>query len=276
MANTSIDYCMLVRQKYEYEKSKKYEGFLLEPTPAGLRELCLIFFDKGLNKKDEEVFANFFKPKEEKGLKRAIEKFDVEKFRPVCNFLKGKSKSTNNTILNLLAVLVDLDCRPFSKFIHNGKIEVEDRISNYKKELNVVKNEKKSKSVFKKKIGIGILGLIGIFSASYTAKDIIFPKKECMIWENDHYEAIDCNSQIDQFANFADIKPFNKNEFYLKRIIPTNKTIFFINGRPQVFYCKVTSDSLDYFNSHGFHPVNGKQLHGVSKYIIKKYIINKE
>jgi hypothetical protein len=274
MAKTSIDYCKAVKQKYEEEKSKKYEGFLIEPTPAGLRELCLIFFEKGLNKKDEEVFANFFKPIDENGLKRAIENVDVEKFKPVCNFLKGISKSTNNTILNLLAIIVELECRPFSKFIHNGEVKDDSVIEHNEKVSNSVENKKNLKTGFKKKVGIGILGLLGLFTIGYTAKDIIMPEKQCMVWQKDHYAAVDCNDRnsANSLGEFSEVKSLNE-EFGLKRIIPNSETQFFKNGKPQVWYCKINNDSIEFFSNHGFHPENGKPLRPVTNYILKKYLI---
>ena len=63
MANTFDDYILAVKSKYEVEKNSHYSDFLLKPSPAQIRELCLLIYDKGLSNKDNEVFELFFKIK---------------------------------------------------------------------------------------------------------------------------------------------------------------------------------------------------------------------
>lgn len=284
MVITSNDYVVVLKQKYELAKNGIYGGFLLEPSSAQLRELCLLVFDKGLKKKDEEVFANFFKPKEEKGLRKSIENVDVEKLRTVCNFLKGISKKTNLLILNLIAVLVDYEIRPFSQFISNHKVEDvninntnTDEIDN---EVGIENEQPKeiileissTKNLFKKHIGIGALGLLGIFTIGYTTKDILFPEKQCMQWENDHFEMVDCSTKINTIGSFTEIKPYKVEEFNLKRIFPNKSTPFFLNGKPLVWYSKIDSVTINYYNNYGFDPKTGKPLKPITEYIIEKYI----
>lgn len=279
MAKTSDDFIRAVKQKYDVEKTKTYQGFLLEPSSAKLRDLCLLFLDKDLKKKDEEVFECFFQPKEKNELKKAIENFDVEKLKTVCNFLKGTSKKTNTNVLNLIAVLVDYELRPFSKFLHSNDTTTFDELIVKNQKLVAIETDELlikrqlGKHNFKKKIGVGFISLVGIFTLGYTTNDLVFKNKECMVWQNNHFIEIDCDA--DSVNNFSDIIPFNDKEFDLERINPDEKTCFFVNGKPKIWYCKVTKDSLDYFTTHGLHPVIGKQLHAITPYIIAKYITKK-
>ena len=78
MVNTFDDYIVAVRSKYEVEKNKIYSDFLLKPSPAQMRELCLLIHDKGLSNKDKEVFELFFRTKPDSTLRKAIENSDLE------------------------------------------------------------------------------------------------------------------------------------------------------------------------------------------------------
>ncbi|WP_213068886.1 hypothetical protein [Flavobacterium columnare] len=43
--------------------------------------------------------------------------FDVDKFRPICNFFKGKTSAPNQDILDVMALLVNLQPRPLGDFL---------------------------------------------------------------------------------------------------------------------------------------------------------------
>lgn len=308
MNKTSNDYCIAVKQKYEQEKSKKYSGFLFDPTPSLLKELCLILFEAGLKKKDKEVFESFFTPKAESNLKNTIERFDGEKLRPVCNFLKGTSKKTNSTILNLIAVLVDFDARPFAYFVLGNEINTQDAVDNEEsdnlkhpeKETNnneknekekstsnflvvnekrtaetmpsVIQNRKITQRDWKKIAGIG-LGSIAAISFGYTAKNMIFPEKECMKWCEDHYELVDCIDEKIGLANYEIIKPYDEVEFQRKKLKVCDTTCFFKNKKAVIWYDK-EDDQLRCFNMDGYDPVTGDQLHQITPHMVNKYVLN--
>ena len=83
----------------------------------------------------------FFKTRPDTTLRKAIENIDVEKLKKICNFLNGKSQSTSPNSLNLIAILVDFEPRPFKKFYENSKTE----------ETKPVKRIEKAKEILKKK-----------------------------------------------------------------------------------------------------------------------------
>ncbi len=294
MAKTSTDYCSAVKQKYEQEKSKKYEGFLFDPTPAKLRDLCLIFFDVGLRKRDEEVFESFFKPKEESGLRKAIEKVDVEKLRTVCNFLKGNSKNTNSNVLNLIAVLVDFESRPFSNFVHSDGVEnshpEESKVENNREEndedekpspffLVDTTKEHKVETVRKQsnnwsRNGVIALTSIGVLAIGYTAKNMIFPTKECMKWCEDHYELVDCIQETQGVESYGTIVPYDEREFKRRELSICDTTEFFVDGnskKPKVWYDK-EKDGLRCFNMNGVNPETGDHLRPMTVYMIGKHV----
>lgn len=280
MANTFDDYILAVRSKYEVEKNKVYSDFLLKPSPAQIRELCLLIHDKGLSNKDKEVFELFFRTKPDVTLRKSIENIDVEKLKKICNFFSGKSQSTSPNSLNLIAILVDFDLRPFGNFINSdfkkGVEEIKDLIEtnhpieSFIQEVKLQRPE--SKKNLKKKIAIGFLGLIGLTSIGYTAKNMIAPDPQCMQWQKNHYEVVDCNSENQQgLLQQHYIIPFDEHQSKLIKIEVSDTTTFFKNGKPLYWYCKVDGKP-EFFNTHGVHPVTGKALKQVSDYIIEKHV----
>lgn len=282
MVNTFDDYILAVRSKYEVEKNKIYSDFLLKPSPAQMRELCLLIHDKGLSNKDKEVFELFFRTKPDTILRKAIENIDVEKLKKICNFLNGKSQSTSPNSLNLIAILVDFELRPFGHFLNSNLkqesveikslIESDNTIKTFVQEIEAKRPE--SNKNFKKKIAIGFLALIGLTSIGYTAKNIIAPEPQCMQWQKNHYKVVDCNGNGENqqgLLNQFDIIPFDEHQSKLIKIVVSDTTTFFKNGKPLYWYCKVDSEP-EFFNTHGIHPETGKALKPVSKYIIEKYI----
>jgi hypothetical protein len=280
MANTFDDYILAVRSKYEVEKNKVYSDFLLKPSPAQIRELCLLIHDKGLSNKDKEVFELFFKAKPDSTLRKAIENIDVEKLKKICNFLNGKTQSTSPNSLNLIAILVDFDLRPFGHFLNSNQnqedVEIESLPESYKtiktivQEIEPVRQEPKNK--LRKKIAIGFLGLIGLTSIGYTAKNIIVPEPQCMQWQKNHYEIIDCTNENQQgILKQYDIIPFDENQSKLIKIEVSDTTTFFKNSKSLYWYCKVDGKP-EFFNTYGVHPETGKALKPVSEYIVQKYV----
>lgn len=309
MSKTSSDYSIAIMQRYEAEKSKKYSGFLYDPTPRLLKELCLILFDSGLKKKDVEVFESFFTPKSESGLRKAIERFDGEKLRPVCNFLKGTSKKTNSNILNLIAVLIDFEDRPFANFINITK-QTDNQVDGHNEE--VIHDEKNTEAKtndkdgsdkpipivlvvddshtaennspvketdgnspkgWMKMAGIGIGGL-AVLSFGYTAKNMIFPEKQCMKWVADHYEMVDCLNQTQGLGSYETVVPYDEREFNRVELRVCDTTEFFVNGnreKPKVWYDK-ERDGLRYFNMDGVSPETGDDLKPITDYMIGQYV----
>lgn len=280
--NTYDEYTAAIKAQYDEVKVGLYSSFLLQPTPAQLRNLCVLLFDYQLSKADEEIFNLFFQVKEGENLRRIIENFDVEKFKAVKNFLTGKNTKTNPNSLNLIAVLVNFNPRPFSKFIQQGATVVK------KTAVEVFIKEEESQEILKheylqenrilhqkkpkpRSIAIGV-GVIGLIVGSFGIKKEYFPDKECVQWNKDHYEEVVCaGSKI----GFADVNPIIERQESLlefKKIEVSDTTTFFKNKQSVIWYCK-KDGKCEYFNAPGLHPESGKTLKPISKYIIKKYVL---
>ena len=74
---------------------------------------------------------------------------------------------------------------------------------------------------------------------------------------------------------YAQIKPIDSKEVSLRKIKVDKNTEFFKNGKPIIWYYKINNDSIEFYNNHGFHPINQKPLKPVSVYMRDKYVVNK-
>ena len=258
-------------------------GDLSTVTPAQLRDLCLRKAENQLSPKDEAVFRYFFNAKDGEKLSRAIENYGIGKLKSVISFLKGEKNSENRNRIELAAILVDFNPRPFhSYFTNEGKeINIKEEplqdITNIKQDevLSLVSEEGiaikgyKNKSILERykkvltkgavlcSLGIGVITLL--------------PKKECMQWNTNHYEVVDCSSKNNESLD-ARI-PINEARLGLKKLEAQSIKTYFENGQPSVWYAKIEG-KIELFNQPGLHPTTGKTLKPITRYIINKYLKN--
>ena len=256
-------------------------GDLSNVTPAQLRDLCLRKAENQLSPKDEMVFRYFFNAKEGEKLTRAIENYGIGKLKSVISFLKGEKNSENRNRIELAAILVDFTPRPFYSYFSNEgkelKIEEEplqdmkgkkeDEVLSLVSEVgNEIKGlpEKSILNRYKKALTkVALLCSVGIGVVT------LFPKKECMQWNTNHYEVVDCSTES---SGFLDPRiPINKDRLDLKKLDPKTIKTYFENGQPRVWYAKI-DDKIELFNQPGLHPTTGKTLKPITQYIINKYL----
>lgn len=262
--------------QYEIEKQGKYSSFLIAPSRAKLRQLCEERVKESSNKEDKLSFSLVFGFEYEAGNRYKLEA-QTDKFRPIETFLKGETDLADIETINIAALLVDFKPRPFKVFISKySKVEpIEetafDKGLPVKSHYKIQPSRTEEKKNWKKKAGIGIVALTGIFSLGYTAQDIIFKDKQCIQWQTDHYEYVNCENNNTQ--GFLEIpkEPADENKIKLKKIEVNENTRFFVNNKPVVWYAKVNGKP-EYFNTHGFHPITGKPLKPMTKYMIDKWV----
>ncbi|WP_395051731.1 hypothetical protein [Flavobacterium sp.] len=286
--NTIDDYKKAVKTKYEETKTGEFSGFLLKPSPAELKNLCLVLFDKGMCKLDQEILDRFFDLNDKSSKRKHIEHFDMDKLKPIGNFLKGNTETTRVVNLDLIAVLVDFNPRPYRKFmigydivmltadysINESSRKDKKREKKNKKSGGILKEFKKS--TISKRIALVVLPLLVFGSVSYGVKNIFFPDRNCMVWVKNHYEAV----EYDKVKDKAEVSPLNQGILdNFKKITVSDTTTFFRNGNydnPLVWYGKSPNKrEYEFFNHPGLHPETGKTLKPISKYIIKKYTLSK-
>lgn len=92
-----------------------------------------------------------------------------------------------------------------------------------------------------------------------------------MQWQDSVYVLV--AAEIQQIASKKQI-PCDENLLQnFKKVNPDcNYPVFNANGSPNLYYGRGISENYEYFNQLGFHPVTGKALRPVTKYIFTKYI----
>lgn len=110
------DYKTLVLQDYQEKISAGTLSLnLVNPTSAKVKADCIQVCEKRFLKKDEAVLRVFFNQQDgESAYRRAISQCDTDIFKPLCNFIRGKTSNTDDRNIELLAWLIDFDKRPYS------------------------------------------------------------------------------------------------------------------------------------------------------------------
>jgi hypothetical protein len=290
---TFEDYKSAIKKEYEVAKENDILGFLSNLSPAQMRDLCISISNKNLSNNDEIILRAYFGAKENEELKKVIEKFGTGKFKSVISFLKNEKDSEHRNRIEFAAILVDFKPRPLNNFRKNYKVyqqKINAEVDNNKKptifnelldeksvnttseenviQKSLIENQKKESWIQKNKLKLGAFFII-IFSGLMTTQ-VLFPKKECMSWKDNHYEAISCDEIKTDFLIISLNKDLINN---FKKIKVCDTTIYFNkNGTPRVWYGKSFTGNHDCFSMPGLHPETGKTLKPISQHIIGKYL----
>lgn len=138
--NTLKQYKKAIRAKYEIEREGKYFDYLYKPSRGKLRDLCWLIFENNPTQDDLNVFKNLLGLDFDHTKKNKF-KEKKDKFRPIETFFKGETDPANMDAINMAAILVDFEPRPFKKFYETSKTE----------EIKTIKKIEKIKTVFEKK-----------------------------------------------------------------------------------------------------------------------------
>ena len=90
-------------------------------------------------------------------------------------------------------------------------------------------------------------------------------KKECMYWDEDHYEEVFCNEIIEGKTIIA----INNDTKLLKKINSPD-TLTAENALGKVWYDK-SNKKVTFFTHYGLNPENGKTLKPATEYILETY-----
>jgi len=295
--NTFEDYKIAIQEKYKIEKEGVNFNFLNPPSQANLRNLCWEIFKSNTNNDDLSVFHSFFEFEFDLTKKNYF-KEQKDRFRPIGSFLKDEKIPANRFAVELAAILVDFNPRPYSKFRKIGLLKEEIEVSDEFDSLileEVMENEEserkdedasivedllinkkdtiKFSEKFQRKLKGTIMTTTIIFCLIAIVIYFAFFKKDCMQWAGDYYEKVDCIQEIKSL----DLKPYDEIQFGLKKINVSDTTSFFKLGEPCIWYGKSVDGNYECFNIPGLHPETGKTLKPITQYIVDKYLLkNKE
>lgn len=113
---TFEDYKKAIKAKYEEEKNGEYSNNLNSPTSANLRNLCMKRFETNNSKDDLITFKSFFDFPFDRDNRNLYGEIELNKLTAVRRFLLNVTESPAEDTVQLAAILVDLQPRPFKEF----------------------------------------------------------------------------------------------------------------------------------------------------------------
>ncbi|MCZ8144642.1 hypothetical protein [Flavobacterium sp.] len=253
---------------------------------SDLREYLAQLVENGCTENDLRVIQHGLKLNLEVN-GATIRRCSAEEFRSVENFIKGKTAKPSTTVVELAAVLAQFPLRPYAKYrnsYENITFEKTDNNNTYTEIVKTLnpnekslhpKEQRESTSAKKRKItwrqGIGITGFLGILCWGISS---FLNQPECMQWQENRYVLVACQKSVS--PGEAPVVGYQKEEFNQRKVELQDSTVFFKNGKPLYFYCKVNG-TPEFFIQDGNHPVyQEKQLMAISGYIVQKYLVNKK
>lgn len=297
----------------EYYKKMRDNGSLslnlLSPTPAKLKNECLLVFQSGTTKSDMAILRQFFGHREnETDYARAIKTIETDKFRPLVNFLKEQTSDTDDKNIELLSWLIDFPPRPYKYGAEDAKdmltinkieeeaiaevydLDQQEKItigggtglSRHKESIlkPPIIGSKTNLPVthwYQKKnnmlygIALAVFALLLSFKTYLEPNSLFgFKVKESSCM----YWATDhyVSADCDEKAPNVNIVAINTDDLkYFKKINrPDTLKLIHIN---KVWYSKINK-VVEFYTAPGHHPEHpDKQLKPLSKYMFLKYVV---
>jgi hypothetical protein len=282
------DYIKLLRAAYEQKRRQSQLSLLLaQSTPANIRRECVNVCKEGLEKKDEAVLRAFFGPaSDQKRFLGLIENFATDKFKPLDNYLKGITTTTDDKNLELLAWLIDFPHRPYvygkevllseeeKEVLGNPIQEIE---STDRKNQPFVQDKESGKKKKRRMAALLVMALLICFSGYQIVVQQfrLSPTlnygnaiEGCMYWNGEQYVQVTCDDTTAGRLLWP-LKPDKLKEF---RRITREDTITEKSIR-KVYYLKLNGN-IEYYTASGNHPIDPtRKLRPLSEYMYKKYLL---
>lgn len=293
------DYKLEVLNYYEMERiAGSLSSDLTYPSPAKIRRQCRVVFETRAAKNDMKIIADFFGQQEnDTEYLRVIRSFDVDKFRPVVNFIKGAVKDPDERVIELLAWLIDFRPRPYqfgfstsevklgltetspdplgrSQELSNAEAEVivggQNDIANPVGRMEDIRTEKTGQPSIKNFKGAIIALSVAI---AVAIGSFIFHKynPECMYWDGHRYVAVEC----DVIVAGTDVIRLEETAIQNLKWI-TNADTISKKHIGKIWYIR-NDHMVELFTSGGLYPLDRKRrLFPLSKTIFNNYVATKK
>ena len=255
-----------------------------------------------MDSRDRGILTAFFDmPRDTTNYRRGIEKFEPGKFKPVISYLMGETKSPRQSVVELVAWLLDFPDRPFrvgemtsltvqtqEELAHapavNKPEEAEENLSTPEPTNAAVdrlsgsermaEGENRKRVVWKWAASLIVLVVVAALSyfsgrQEWTLGSRYPSSGGCMRWVNDHFEETPCgNIQSETPVLELDAKRLQsfRRVFHPETLSKKQlKALWYINR----------NNDREYYTGGGSHPVDTlKDLNRMSDYMIGRYFPN--
>lgn len=124
-------------------------------------------------------------------------------------------------------------------------------------------------------VKLAFVFLLVAIGGGYLAKSDLLKYKGCMMWNEDHYEKVACDYEVDPSEGRKIISLDETLLKYQKKIKVTDTTRFLNpDGTKRFYYGKNANQQMEYFTLPGRHPETGKLLKELSDYMMKKHFVS--
>jgi hypothetical protein len=272
------DYIAVVLDDYRKKKEKgELSSSLVVPSSAQLKEQCILVCRERYQRRDDKTLKEFFgQGTDKESFLRAIAQYDPDKFRPLVNYLKEKTNTTDFKNIELLAWLIDFEDRPI-KYGEKYTVDTPDEPGTRdepgkdgEKPLLVP-----AVRTFNFSVGYAILVVmlalvgIGVYWVLSNGPKPPSPPKGWMRWMGDRFQ------QVPNSESFGDTMavPLDSGVLlHFKRITDTCDITKASIGR--IWYVKING-KLEFYNSSGlgFEPVDTLlRLKPLTNFIFSKHV----
>jgi len=250
-------------------------------SPGSIKTACLeACREREIDLKGTRALRGFFQTgSDRETFLTAIDEFPISKFKPVRNFLIGKTKNPDDMVVELVAWLVDFQPRPYDPGFDYTKIPQPSRTAEFPNKVATgevatkkyrpgpippepiqddsqpippATDKKKTKP---KRFIIAITISIALGMPAYivcTRKPTQSPieGQACMYWAGNFYQPINCNEKVENVPVIA----LDTSLFYHFKKITRPDTIT-INAAGHIWYARYRGN-YEFFTAEGYHPLD--------------------
>lgn len=300
---TSDSYQKEILEEYKKNKGGGLSTYLLNPTPRLIKQACILLLDKRTSADDKNILNCFFQFRDEENRLKELKSFDNDRFKPIVNFLRGRTNSTSEENIELISWLIDFKPRPLHKYLKSNYLISEigdskpvveqeseeldnislDNLERKKEEERKKLEEAKRKKEKKGRRRIITISISVVFGMTMLIMVIQkWPMNilknspngvECMTWADSLYVPVSCNTG--PYSKYhTPVEPMDKNKLEnLKKVEVNMATTFFAeDGKPMIWYFKNRDGEMEFFTAPGLHPTTGETLKKITPYIIETYV----
>jgi hypothetical protein len=244
------DYISLVVQDYQRKRFANVLPLsLMRPSPARIKAECLAVCKERFDRRDEKALKAFFGDSRDKvACLQAIERCDIDKFRPLVNFLKETTTATEDKNIELLAWLIDFSQRPweigkeYCIDVPEGSVPgaapaAGEGIVLVQKRRNIRR-------------WLPLLVLVGVGMLMWWLYGVLRGAGSCMVWAGEHYRPVGCE------LRFGDtpVIPLDSDKLvHFKKI--TRQDTISEDALGHVWYAKYNG-VYECYTSPGNHPID--------------------